>query len=71
MTALFAYVSETWAMGDILVAIVVIAAAVGIVYVALQQFDVKIPAFVAKIFWIVVCAVIAVTALRFILGLGL
>jgi hypothetical protein len=50
----------------LLVMVVVIAACVGIVYVALQQFGVQIPRFVVLIFWIVVCAFVAIAAIRFI-----
>lgn len=54
---------------QILLIIVVVAACVGIVYVALQQFGVAIPAFAVKIFWIVVCAVLAILAIKFVASL--
>jgi len=46
--------------------IVVIAAVVGIVFVALRQFGIQIPQFVITIFWIVVCAVVAIIAIKFV-----
>lgn len=58
-----------WGIVEIVIAIIVIAAVVGIMYIALQQFGVVIPPFVVKIFWIVVCAVIAILAIRFLLTL--
>lgn len=54
---------------QILIYIVVIAAAIAIVYVALQQFGITIPPFVVRVFWIVVCCVLAVLAIKFLLGL--
>ncbi len=59
----------SWGIGDIVIAIVIIAAVVGVMYVALQQFGVTIPPFIVKIFWIVVAAIIAIVAIRFILTL--
>ncbi len=61
--------ANTWSLGDILIAIVILAAVVGIVYLALQYFGVPIPGIVVKIFWIVVVCVIAVLAIRFLLAL--
>jgi hypothetical protein len=58
-----------WTFGDILIAIVVIAAVCAVAFVALRHFGIQIPAFVAQIFWICVCAVVAVLAIRFLLSL--
>lgn len=52
-----------------LVAIVVIAAAVALVYVALRQFGVAVPAWVVQVFWIVVIAIVVIAAIRFVLTL--
>jgi hypothetical protein len=60
---------RTWGIGEVLVAIVIIAACVGIMYIALRQFQVEIPQFVIQIFWIVVVAILAIAAIRFILTL--
>ena len=51
---------------QIAILIVVVAAVVGIVFVALRQFGIQIPQFVVTIFWIVVCAVVAILAIKFI-----
>lgn len=51
---------------QLLILVVIIAACVGILYVALQQFGVAIPRFVVLIFWIVVCAFVAIAAIRFV-----
>ena len=59
----------TWGLTEILIAIVVFAAAIGIVYLALQYFGVEIPPVVVKIFWIVVIAFVAIVGIRFVLTL--
>jgi bacteriorhodopsin len=48
---------------------VVVAAIIGVVYVGLQQAGIAIPAFVVRVFWIVVAAVICVVAIKFLLGI--
>ncbi len=58
-----------WSIADILVMIIVIAACVGIMYVALKVFGVGIPEWAVHIFWIVVVAFVAIVAIRFILSL--
>lgn len=69
MSALLANAVATWTLGEILIAIVVVGAVVGIVYLALQFFGVSVPPVVVKIFWIVVIAVVAIIAIRFLLAL--
>ncbi len=59
----------TWGIGDFLIAIVVIAAAVGITYIALRVFGVTIPGWLVQIFWICIAAVVAIFAIRFVLSL--
>lgn len=58
-----------WTIVQVLIAIIVIAAAVGIMYAALQYFGVAIPPIVVRIFWIVVIAVVAIVAIKFIVGI--
>lgn len=55
-----------WSILAILIAIVVIAAGVAIVYVALRKFGVTIPDWVVQIFWILVVAFVAILALKFL-----
>jgi hypothetical protein len=69
MRAVLLAVGAGWTVGEILVAVVIIAACVGVVYVALQEFGVAIPPWVVRIFWICLCAVVAVLAIRFLLSL--
>lgn len=58
-----------WSLGSILITIVVIAACVGIVLVALKVFGVKPPVWAVQIFWIVLVAVVAILAIKFVLSL--
>lgn len=67
--ALFQGGIATWSLIDIIIAIVIVAACVAIMYVALRQFGVSIPQWVITIFWIVVVAIVAIFAIRFIAGL--
>lgn len=62
----FAQALGSYSIVHLLVLVVVISACVGIMYVALQQFGVVIPRFVVLIFWIVVCAFLAIAAIRFV-----
>jgi predicted cobalt transporter CbtA len=57
-----------WGLGEILVAIVVVAACVALVYVALKQFGITIPAWVQQVFWICVCAFVVILAIRLVLS---
>lgn len=58
-----------YSLGQIAVAIVIIAAVVAIVFVALRQFNVTIPAWVVQVFWVIVVAVVCIAAIRFLLTL--
>lgn len=59
----------SWSLGSILIAIVVIAACVALVYVALRQFGITIPPWVVQVFWIVVVAIVVIFAIRLVLSL--
>jgi hypothetical protein len=58
-----------WSVGQIAIAIVIVAAIVGAVYVGLQQFGVAIPPFIVKLFWIVVAAIAVVLVIKFLMTL--
>jgi hypothetical protein len=53
----------------ILIWVIVIAAAIGIMIVALRVFQVQIPAWAVQIFWIVVVAIVAIFAIRIVMSL--
>ena len=69
MLALFAQnaVWTGWGIGQIAIAIIIVAAIVAIVYVALRKMGVSIPDWVVQIFWIVVVAFVCIVAIRFVL----
>lgn len=67
-TALLAAVGA-WSFGEVIVAIIIIAAVLGIAYAALNYFGVQIPPVVLKIIGIVLIAALAIVAVRFLLSL--
>lgn len=58
-----------YSLVQLLILVIVIAACLGILFVCLRQFGVQIPAFVVTIFWIVVCAFVAIVAIRFVVSM--
>lgn len=60
---------ETWGIGQIAIAIVVIAAIIGIVIVMLRVAGVAIPPWIWTICWICLAAFVAILAIRFVLSL--
>ncbi len=54
---------------QLLIIAVVLIGAIAIASIVMQKMGWAIPDFVVKIFWIVVCVVIAVLAIRFIASL--
>jgi hypothetical protein len=61
--------AASWSVVDIVIATIVIVAVIAILYIALNQFGVQIPQFVVRIFWIIVVAVIAILAIKFLVSL--
>lgn len=64
-----AQILRGWGIGDLAIAVVVIAAVVALVYVALHQFGVAIPGWVQQVFWIVVVAFVVIVAIKLVLAL--
>jgi hypothetical protein len=58
-----------WGIIQWAIAVVVVAGVIGIVVVCLKQFGLEIPAFVKLIFWICLCVVIGVVAIKFVASL--
>lgn len=52
----------------ILIIVIIIGAVIGITYVALREFGIQIPTFAVKIFWIVVVAIFAILAIKFLIS---
>lgn len=66
---MFAQLLRAWSIGDIAIAVVVIAAIVALVYVALRQFGVSIPAWVIQILWIIAVAFVVIFAIRLVMSM--
>lgn len=58
-----------WSLFEIFRAIIVIAAAIGIVYVILRVVGVTIPPWVVQIFWILLAAFVGILALGLLFSL--
>ncbi len=58
-----------YSLVQLLILIIVVAACVGILFVALKQFGITIPPFIVTIFWICVCAFVAIFAIRFVMSM--
>ena len=56
-------------LAQVLIYIIVIAAAIGILFLALKYFGVQIPPIAVQIFWICLVAFLAIVAIRFLLSL--
>ncbi len=69
LTLLAVLNTHTWTLGGIVKAVIIVAALVGIVYVALTWFEISIPPPLARIFWICVVAFLALVAVEFLLSL--
>jgi hypothetical protein len=52
----------------LLIWLVVIAACVALVYVALRQFGITIPAWVQQVAWIIVVAFVVILAIRLVMS---
>lgn len=61
-----------WPPGSIagfLIWLIIVCAAIGIAFVAMRVIGVQPPAWAIQIFWIVVVAVVAILAIRFVASL--
>lgn len=65
---MIAQVAFTYSFGQIIIAVIVIAAIIGIVLIVLKQSGIEIPSWVAQIGWIVLLAIVAIVAIKFLLG---
>jgi hypothetical protein len=58
-----------YSLASLIIFVIIIAACVGIMYVALNQFGVSIPGWVVQMFWIVIVAFVAIFAIRVLLSM--
>jgi hypothetical protein len=59
----------TWGIQEWFVFIIVLAAVIGIVYLALQYFGIEVPTIIWRIILIVIVAAVAIMAVRFLFSL--
>lgn len=69
MTALLAATMFGYSFAEVAVALVVICAVLGILYYACHEFGVVVPPFFLKCLWIILVAVVAIVAIRFLTSL--
>ncbi len=58
-----------YSIGQLAIAIIIIAAIVAVVYVALGKMGVGIPAWVTSIFWILIVAFVCIAAIRLLMNM--
>ena len=68
MTAILAQFGG-YSVAQMVIGLIVIISVVGILYVVAQANGVEIPAWVVKIFWIVVVAFVAIFAIRLLMSM--
>ena len=66
---LSAQVVAGYSLGQLAIAVVIIAAVVALVYVALRQFGITIPPWVVQVFWIIVVAFVVIAAIKIVLSM--
>lgn len=69
LLALFQGPVGAWSFGEILIALIMIGAAIGIAYVFFQYIGWQPPPWLIKIIMIVVVACVAIIAIRMVLGM--
>jgi len=70
MLSLFAQAMVSGTIVYYAIAIILIAAVIGVVFVITRQMGVTIPPFIITILWIVLAAVIGILAIKFLAGLA-
>jgi hypothetical protein len=65
-----AQISAGYSLIHLVILAIIVCAVVGIALVAIRASGVSIPDWAVRIFWIVVVAVIAILAIRFLVGIA-
>ncbi len=60
---------SSWGIGEFVIAIIIVAAIIAVLFIALRQFGITIPPWVIQVFWVLVAAVVCILAVRFLLSL--
>lgn len=58
-----------WTFGRVIIAVIIVAACIGILLVALNVFGIVLPWWIVNMFWIVVAATAAILVVKFLLKL--
>lgn len=69
LLALFQGPAHAWSFGEILIALIMVGAAIGIAYVFFQYIGWQPPSWLVKIIMIVVVACVAILGIRIVLGM--
>jgi len=59
----------SWNFGELVIAIIIICGIIGVAYVALDYFGIKIPPWLLKIIGIVVVCFVAILAIRLLMSM--
>lgn len=62
-------VLRAWSVGDLAIAVVIVAAVIALTAIALRQFNVQIPSWVLQVVWVVLVACVVIVAIKFVLSL--
>ena len=60
---------RNWSLMQWIVAVIIIAGCIAILYIVLPQLGVSIPGWVISIFWVCLVVVVAIAAIRFLMSL--
>ncbi len=69
LAVLSQFMVNGWGIGQIAIAIVVIAAIVALVMIACKQFGVAIPGWVVQVLWVLVVAFVIILAIRLVMSM--
>jgi hypothetical protein len=64
-----AQVAGGYSIGQIAIAVVIVAAVVALVYIALRQFGIAIPDWVVQVFWVLIVAFVIIFAIKLVLSM--
>jgi hypothetical protein len=66
---IIAQVAAGYSIGQIAIAVVIVAAVVALVYIALRQFGIQIPDWVVQVFWVLIVAFVIIFAIKLVLSM--
>lgn len=60
---------RAWSFGDLAITVVIAVAVIALVYIALRQFGIAVPAWFVNVLCVVIVAVVIIVAIRFLMTL--